>query len=279
MYLSVNRTISIVLAAFLCIVISAGRCHAGAWTMEQGNFYERVAYNFYYADKEFDIQKEDTLFRNFRNMYLSNYIEYGITDRITFINAMYYDSMEKQEVFSDIKSNGFGDVDLGVKGKILEGTWGVMSTQALMKVPGAYDKNDALPLGNGQYDFDFRMLYGLSLYKYLPGYINVEMGYRVRMGDPSDEFRYLLEFGTDIYKQFYGRIKLDGILSMNNGSRQVVVGNPSATYNFDLGKLDMALGCRLTKSFGVEIGYAPEIYGKNTTQGATYTLALTYKLK
>jgi protein XagA len=103
MHLSVNRTILIVLTAFLTIVASAGQCHAGAWTMEQGNFYERVAFNYYTADREFDVQKEDTLFRKFRNMYLSNYIEYGITDRITFINAMYYDSMEKQEVFSDIK--------------------------------------------------------------------------------------------------------------------------------------------------------------------------------
>jgi len=86
-----------------------------------------------------------------------------------------------------------------------------------------------------------------------------------------------VEFGVDITKNLYGRVKLDGILSMNNGNRINVSGNPTATNSYDLGKLDVALGYKLNKRWGLEIACTPEIYGRNTTQGVTYTLALTYQ--
>ena len=53
--------------------------------------------------------------------------------------------------------------------------------------------------------------------------------------------------------------------------------NPTATNNYDLGKLDLAVGYKITPSFGVEVSYRPDIYGWNTAAGANYSLALYYK--
>ena len=78
-------------------------------------------------------------------------------------------------------------------------------------------------------------------------------------------------------KDIYGRVKLGGIYSRNNGVHQDVTGNPTTTNNFDLGKLDMALGYKLSQVWGAEIGYAPAIYGQNTAAGATYSFALSYQ--
>ncbi|MFZ2445232.1 MAG: hypothetical protein WAW37_02650 [Syntrophobacteraceae bacterium] len=279
---AVDRVSAIIVTACICILLTASQCGAGAWTMGKGQFYERVAFNYYYADEQFGVKKSWTTFRSFTDMNVSNYFEYGITDRFTLINALYYKDLEKQEAFSNVDASGVGDIDLGLKAKLLEGSWGVLSTQGLAKFPGFYDKNDALPLGNGQYDTELRVLYGRSLYPF-PGYVNFEIGYRWRLDDPSDELRYLAEFGMDFTRDLYGRIKLDGILSMDNGAKNGaglgIAGNPTATNSFDLGKLDIALGYRLTKAYGLELVYTPEIYGRNTTQGATYTLAFTYQFK
>jgi hypothetical protein len=158
------------------------------------------------------------------------------------------------------------------------GHGGVFSAQALVKIPEAYDEDDDVPLGNGQYDYEARLLYGQSLYPRFPGYVNAELGYRFRAEDPADELKYLIEAGVDFTSTLYGRVKLDGILGMDNaeeGSRNNV--NPSATNDYDLGKLEAALGWKCLKDWGLELGYRPEIYGKNISAGENFSLAIIYQ--
>lgn len=278
--MDITRLAKIFAAAVFIVAIFAGSCFAGAWTLQKGILYDRLALNYYYADTEFDDdgnRKDFTADGEFKDINLSNYIEFGLTDEITLINSVYYKNIKKEDDFTKTKTYGIGDIDLGVRYKIAEGSWGIFSTQALLKIPAAYDKDDDLPLGNGQYDMELRLLYGRSLYPYVPGYCNFEIGYRWRFEDPSDEVRYLIEFGMDFTNDVYGRIKLDGIYSMDNGEHFDTGGNPTTANNFDLGKLDIALGLKISKRFGVELGYTPEIYGQDTASGATYTFALTYK--
>ncbi len=274
-----KKLIPAIVTALICIFFSSVSCFGGAWTMPAGKLYEKISFNYYFADREFHMDLGDTDLKSFRDMNISNYIEYGLTNRFTLLNALYYKFLEKKDSINELDSNGIGDADLGIKGKIADGSWGVLSSQGLVKIPGDYDQNDRLPLGNDQFDFELRMLYGRSLWPYIPGYCNFEVGYRWRLDEPSDELRYLVEFGMDFTRDLYGRIKLDGILSMKNGEQFSSSGNPTATNSYDLGKLDMALGYKITKAWGMEIGYTPEIYGRNTTEGATYTFAITYQLK
>ncbi len=175
----------------------------------------------------------------FRDYNLSNYIEYGLTNNLTLINSMVYKHIDKNETTADMTTWGVGDIDVAARYKLAEGNWGILSGQALLKIPSAYDKNDRLPLGNGQFDYEGKLLYGKSLYPHIPGYVNLELGYRFRDGDPSDEFRYLVEFGIDVTKSIYGRLKLDGIYSIDNGNKFAYDGNPTTTNNFDLGKLEV----------------------------------------
>lgn len=139
-----------------------------------------------------------------------------------------------------------------------EGSYGILSHQAMLKIPGPYDKNSGLPLGNGQFD----------------------AGYRYRAEAPSDEFRYLAEIGVNVTKRLYARVKLDGILSVNNGDNTVdKSGNPTTIYQFDLQKLDTALGYKLTDTWGLELGYTPTLYGKNTAEGTACSVGVTYLLQ
>jgi len=250
--------------------------------MSKGKIYDRLSLNYYYADDQFNKEGDRTRFDangDFSDINGANYLEYGITDRVTVINSLYFKYIEKDDDTAKTTTYGIGDIDLALKVKLIDGKAGIFSAQGLVKIPEAYDRHDRVPLGNGQYDVELKLLYGLSLWPYLPGYCGVEGGYRWRFSDPSDEFRYLIEFGMDLPMEMYGRVKLDGIYSIDNGSHLDGGGNPTATNNFDLGKLDVTLGYKINDSWGVEASYTPEIYGQNTAAGATYTMAVTYQIR
>ncbi len=265
----------------LLITALTATCFAGAWTAKKNAFYEKFAFNYYYADENFGANGSNNRMPNngkFTDYDVSNYFEYGLLDNLTFINSLTYKWLYNDTDQFNSKGYGLGDVDLGLRYKLLDSEKiGIVSTQLLVKIPGTYNSKDPLPLGNDQVDTEIRFLYGRSLYPWIPGYANFEVGYRWRDGDPSDEFRYLIEFGVDITKALYGRVKLDGTMSLDNGSHLDSSGNPTTTNNFDLGKLDVALGYKITPAWGVEFSYRPDIYGQNTAAGANYSLALTWK--
>ena len=199
----------------------AGASFAGAWTAKQNAFYEKLAFNYYYSHETFDSTGSRGGTPNggkFTDYNISNYFEYGLLDNLTVINSLTYKWLENEDSTSRTKGIGLGDIDLGLRYKLLDSDKiGIVSTQLLVKIPGAYGRNDPLPLGNGQFDTELRLLYGRSLYPLIPGYGNAEIGYRWRADGPSDEVRYLIEFGVDITKSIYTRAKLDGTLSVDNG--------------------------------------------------------------
>lgn len=267
--------------ALLLSAVFATSSLAGAWTAKQHAYYEKFAFNYYYSHNTFDSKGGRGGTPNggkFTDYNLSNYFEYGLLDNLTVINALTYKWLENEDRSGRSRGIGWGDVDLGLRYKLLDSDkFGIVASQLLVKIPGPYGKNDPLPLGNGQFDTEIKLLYGRSLYPLVPGYGNVELGYRWRAEDPADEIRYLIEFGLDITKEIYTRAKLDGTLSVDNGKKLDARGNPTATNNFDLGKLDLTVGYKAAPNWGLEASYVPAFYGQNTAAGATYSLALYFK--
>lgn len=265
----------------ILIAASTTSSFAGAWTAKQGAYYDKAAFNYYQSKENFDAsgdRKDSPNNGKFTDYNLSNYFEYGLLDNLTVINSLTYKWLENDTDTVRTKGYGIGDIDLGLRYKLLDNEKiGIVSTQLLVKIPGFYGKTDELPLGNGQYDAEVRLLYGRSLWPLLPGYANVEFGYRWRDGDPSDEYRYLLELGFDLTEKFYTRAKLDGYISADNGTKLDTSGNPTATNNYDLGKLDLTVGYKVAPNWGIELSYVPEVYGQNTSAGATYTAAVYCK--
>jgi protein XagA len=262
-------------------ITAAASCYAGAWTMPQCEMYGRLAFNYYTADESFNDDGDRIDFTEngtFTDMNAVAYVEYGLLPDLTLIGNIVYKHLEYEDDALISKSYGVGDVELGARRLLFAPEGGALSIQGLLKIPDAYDEDEDLPLGNGQYDAEVRLLYGMSLYPAIPGYINVEAGYRFRFEAPADEFRYLLEAGMDFSKKWYGRVKLDGILGIGNEDRDKdFFGNPTATEDYDLGKLDICIGYKLTDQYGIEFGVTPSIYGKNTAVGTTWTLAATMR--
>lgn len=263
------------------VLTYGGTAFAGAWTAPKGAFYNKAAFNYFYSHETFSENGHRGATADngrFSDYNLSNYFEYGLLDDLTLINSLTYKWLDNKSDSYNSEGHGLGDVDLGLRYKLLDhDKIGIVATQLLVKIPGPYDQKDPLPLGNGQFDTELRLLYGRSLYPLIPGYGNLELGYRFRAEAPADELRYLVEFGVDITRDLYTRAKLDGTFSIDNGKKRDSSGNPTATNNFDLGKLDLTVGYKVAPFWGIEASYVPTIYGQNTAAGATYTLAVYFK--
>lgn len=280
--MTMTHSLKCLASAMLITALTAGPCLAGAWTAAKGALYHKATMNFYSADEQFNDSGSKRAMAghgDFTDTNVSTYLEYGITDTLTVLGTISYKWMESEDDSMTARTEGLSDMEAGLKYRLLSGDFGVVSFQGLVKIPECYDEDDALALGNGQYDVEFRLLYGRSLYPVVPGYFNVEAGYRFRAEEPADEFRYLVELGLDFSSALYGRAKLDGILGMGNDDPSTnSAGNPTATLDYDLGKLDLAFGCRISPRWSFELGYRAEIYGKNTAAGENISLALILSL-
>lgn len=263
------------------VLLSAGSVFAGAWTQEKGKSYHRAAVNYYFAEEDYDTRGESQPMANngkFTDFNLNYYMEYGIVNELTIMASVYYKKLNKEDDYYEYESSGVGDMDLGVRFRLHDSQIGIFSIQGLIKIPEFYDEDDDLQLGNGQYDYETRLLYGRSLWPLFPGYFNLEAGYRFRSKAPSDEFRYLVEIGSELGKNFYARGKLDALVSMNNADTvSDSSGNPAGTLEYDLAKLDLTLGYHITDTLGLELGYTPALWGENTAKGETWTVAVTFQ--
>ncbi len=276
-----NYLLTNCIVCLFMVALTSSNLFAGAWTMEKGKSYHRFAANYYFADKAFDNDGDSRGMSSngeFRDFNLNYYMEYGIVDKLTATTSIYYKDLRKEDDRFIYDTDGIGDMDLGLRYQLYSGRVGVFSVQGMVKVPELYDEDDALALGNGQYDYELRFLYGRSLWPIIPGYINLESGYRWRAEEPADEFRYLIEVGSDLGKKFYTRAKLDGLVSAGNGTDRVDnYGNPTATFEYDLTKLDLTAGYKLTTKWGLELGYTTALWGESTAKGDTWTLALSFQ--
>jgi len=223
---------------------------AGAWTAEKGTNYLKGAVNYFETSNRFG---DEGVFENFRNTNFNVYWEHGVRDDLTFFATGSLTDLENR---SD-----------GVE-------------------PYLYDEDSELPLGNGQEDFEGKILFGKSFGDL--GYGGLELGYRVRTEDPVDEFRFLVEYGFDVSDKVYLRTKLDGIHAA--GSSDILDNNttvdtdnpffieaalnPQLPLEFDLGRLEYTAGYKINDTFGAEITGTTAIYGDNTLSGTNIQFAI-----
>ncbi len=261
----------------LAIALSSTSAHAGAWVAEKGKGYAKVGVSDYNATEFFGNQPD---FGEFEGSSVSFYGEYGLGNNWGIYTSALYQDIEQTTASGETTSNsGLGDLDIGLKYQWQADPF-VLSTSFAVKLPNLYDEDDALPLGNGQEDYEFRVLLGKSLNRY--GYLGLELGYRFRTDEPSDEIRYLIEYGVNLTDNLYFRTKLDGIESANNAdSFETLTGNLSRTPEFNIGKLEITAGWNFGQAnsdggrWGAEITYTDDLYGDETLQGDGIQFGIT----
>jgi hypothetical protein len=263
-----------VTAIALSMMLFSLNSSAGAWVGAKGTGYTKLGFATYKAE---DYHGTNPTLIDFNSTSTSLYAEYGLGNKFAIYGSLLNQSYDQRDTeLGKTSASGFGDVEVGVRYQWQADPL-VISTSFLVKTPFLYDDGDGL--GNNQTDYEARILIGKGLNEY--GYFGAEFGYRLRTGDPSDEYRYLLEYGFSANDNLYFRTKLDGILSANNSDVVTVnTSNLSNPFEFDSGKLELTAGWNFDKNssfkgFGAELTYTREIYGDNILQGNRFELGLT----
>ena len=245
---------------------------AGAWTAKQGENYLKGAVNYFETSSRFG--PEDG-FENFQNTNFNAYWEHGLKDNLTFFATGSLTDLENVSNGQETSGSGVGDIDLGLKYRLVDGPV-IISVQGLFKAPYLYSEDSELPLGNGQEDFEGKLLFGKSFGPL--GYGGLEVGYRVRTDDPVDEFRFLVEYGFDLSEKAYLRTKLDGIHAASSSDVEFATVetalNPQLPLEFDLGRLEYTAGYKINDTFAAEITGTTAIYGDNTLKGTNIQFAI-----
>ena len=285
-YASLKKTLSLA-APLTLLLLNPLQANAGAWVGEKGSGYLKLGYAQYTANDTFG---DSNGFDEFEGTNISLYGEYGLGHQFALYGSLLYQDIE-QSIFDSNNRNastiattdantGFSDIEVGLKYQWLSGPV-VLSTSFLVKLPYLYDEDDSLPLGNGQEDYEVRVLAGKSLNQY--GYFGVEAGYRLRTDAPSDEYRYLLEYGFSASESLYFRTKLDGTKSVKNAdtTRTQNGTNLALASEFDIAKLELTAGWNFEKAadtadrWGIEFTYTDDVDGENTLDGQSFQLGLT----
>lgn len=264
----------------IAVLLFSGLAYSGAWTGPQGAAYNKFGFNYFTSDEQLDGDGDsfDTG-AEFTDFNFTYYGEYGFRDDLTFFGSVPLKSLEfDPDAGSSVDNTGIGDIDLGIRYNLYNEDWGLISVQGLVKIPSAYDEDEDVPLGNGQTDIEVRLLYGKSLWP-KPMYLGAEIGYRFRDEEPSDEIKYLLEFGYTVNDKVSLRAKLDGTTSAKNAdSGTDFAGNPTLAPDFDLGKLELTAGYTIEKNRFVEFTLTPVVYGRDTADGITLSVAYIWAI-
>lgn len=250
---------------------------AGAWTAKKGETYLKGAVNYFESSSLFGPENG---FESFRNTNFNVYYEYGIEDNLTFFATGSLTDLENVTDGVETSGSGVGDIDVGLRYRLVDGPV-IVSVQGLFKAPYLYSEDAELPLGNGQEDFEGKVLFGKSFGPL--GYGGLELGYRFRTEAPVDEFRFLVEYGVNLSEKAYVRTKLDAIIAaqssdiLNDTNGPITIDaafNPQQPLEFDLGRLEYTAGYNFTDTFAGEITGTTAVFGDNTLKGTNIQVAL-----
>ena len=216
--------------------------HAGAWTVPGSRLWAKVSHFRQTADEWYISTPEPYLAERpdgsreflthpagtrrpyrFSGEYESRavFIEgfYGVTDWLNIgVQIPYFDQALHDDTRDEAPSDaGFSDIRVSTKWRLLQKPV-ILTTKLVAKMPtGEFRVQDGLiPVGEGQWDYDFVLQVGRSLWP-LPAYANVDVGYRVRREnedinrDPGDEWLFNAEVGYSPTAKLLLALKLEGL--------------------------------------------------------------------
>jgi hypothetical protein len=282
-----HRIIGLILISF----ILAGNLFAGAWTQRKDHYYLRISGFYLSSHAVYDNDgNRDELRDNgrFTDFGAYAYLEYGLSDLVTFVGSAPYKRLRFRSDANDLQgnrldrtTNGFGDVYLGLR-YLLSDRGAVTSLQAAFKMNTGYQTDTtalsfAPPLGDGQNDFELRALVGQSVLRNA-AYYNVDVGYRVRGGAPVDEIPFAFEAGLGLGKvglligQIYGVRALSGAEAIPIRVQSQTSLNPVEDYIKAHAQVILHLG----KGADVAFIYEDLLAGRNTADGRSFGVALAF---
>ncbi len=260
---------------YFLLILETRPAAAGAWLRAPREIYAKAAVLHQSADKQYSAKGKTIDMPDFRDDSFSLYGELGLNDRWTAIASMEAKSLTMQGPAGERTTSGPDDAWLLAKRGWLTQPL-VLSTQFGVKLPMGYDREENPPLGQGQVDYEARLLAGKSFH---PAYVNVEYGFRRRNGDYSDEFPYRAEAGVSMGRRLSLQVALDGVDTRGNdaaASRPQAERAPNV-FDKEYTDLTVGIGIALSNGFRLEPMFKQTIAGANTAASRGFGLGLSWQ--
>lgn len=290
------------LALAASLLTAATGAFGQAWVASEGGYYFKLSGSFLYTEEEFDFKgnrqeifADDPTRSNssFRDMSLTAYLEYGLSDAFTLVATLPFKVLTSKATTSipgepvrseSLTNGGLADLVVSIRAPLRQSGFAA-SLQGGVKLPLGYEQdpdNDGPPLGSGEIDAEIHLLLGQSLYP-APMYLGASAGYRVRGGALHDEILYSAEVGYTA-GDFFMKLRFDGLQNVEDPPDLSGAGMmpPATTTNNvivgdqDIFKISPTLQYRLNAQTAVAAEAFHTFAGKNTVAGTTFSLGLVY---
>lgn len=183
-----------------------------------------------------------------RQVYVN--FEYGVTENLTVIIAPSY---RKVSVENDDDSSGLGYTEVGARYRIAEGPNWLVSSQALVRIPGKGRSDRIAQIGNTSTDFDGRI--GAAYFN-ATWFASAEGGYRLRSGDLPNEFHADVTAGLNATDQVL-------LLATLANTRSDGPGEGIFNQKYRYGDAFLSAVYRATDRISLQAGYTATLYGRN----------------
>ena len=249
---------------FLFGFFAAPAAYAGAWLEKPGTGLVIAQTNYSSSDKVVDASGNKTSQRPYRQWGEGVYAAYGVNDRITagLSGNAIYSQQYQPALQGDAAAAALTDPSLFVKYGIWREGPRRLSVQGTWQLPRQSWQQDGLTLGNPNYEYELAIQYGESrkIYGY-DAFLDTHLGYRVRAGNPDNQFRTNLTLGVtpverwQILGQAFGTWRSDR--QNNPGFTQ------SSGDDYDQLRLQASLLWQATDAWYLQAGYFQDVYGRN----------------
>lgn len=271
---------------FLTIQAFAG----GGWPQPKGKSYLKLGQWWVVSDQHYtdnggiDPNVTNGIFNT------SLYGEYGFTDRFTgilyfpfFSRALYNNTVSATtgEIITPGEAiNSIGDTDIGLKYNFFRKGSLVVSATLTLGIPLGEDRGGSagiLQTGDGEFNqlFQLDAGTGLTIGK-VNTYFNVYAGYNNRTGGFSDEFRFGVEGGVNLFQDRLTAIfRLYGIESLKNGNlNELITSTTIFANNSEHLTVAPELAYRIQDNWGVTAGVAAAISGELIFAAPAYSVGV-----
>jgi len=187
-------SISSAVVIALTVALPVAHALADAWTLPMGETELSTTYTYVDAVDALDNDGERDLSADFYMHELSVLLELGATDYLTAYVQPHFRWIEA----AGTEEEGLSHTDVGLRLRLFGQDDDVFSIQAEATFEGDIDSIQNVMLNQGDMEYEVRALYGGRFdLGGIPGFINLEGGYRWREGLPANEIYADFAFGWE----------------------------------------------------------------------------------
>jgi len=285
------RTSLSIYAYFIAALIFNSHAYAGAWTQKKGQGLFILGSSYYRAEdfvNNFGKRQSQPRYQKFE---INPYVEYGLTDSVTLgANlSLQYTRQNSSSTFTQqitpfttltttingaYNNAGIGDSEFFVRKRLYQKDGFVLSAEPMVKLPSPYSYMRLPDIGSTHPDAGLTLAggYGFSAYGQ-NHFINVDTGYRHRLGNPKDQIRASVTVGIGLDPDWMVMPQLF-VTQRTSSPSQVVGFSQSPVNDYNNSKAQLSLIYTMWDNTSVQVGGFYDLSSRNSSTGEGVLVAL-----